>query len=360
MHKSSRFSPMVTIGLDLGDKYSFFFVLDIEGEFLEEGRIRTTPAGMDRFFRNREASRVALEVGTHSPWISRLVADLGHEVLVANARKLRAIYESNVKSDRADAEMLARIARIDPQLLAPIQHRSKQAQADLAMVRSRDALVRARTLLVNHVRGSVKTFGGRLAKYSTHSFHRKAPEAIPPDLAPALTPVIQTIETLTHRIDQQKRAIVKTSAVSYPVLEVLQQVPGVGPLTALTFLLTIQDPSRFRKSRNVAAYLGLTPRRSQSGNQDPQLRITKAGDENLRRLLVQSAQYLLGPFGPDTALRHWGLALAERGGARGKKRAVVAVARKLAILLHRLWVTGEVYEPTGSLETHTNRTTKIA
>lgn len=360
MDNSSTLSVKMTIGLDLGDKYSVFFVLDAEGEFVEEGRVRTTRAGMDRFFGSREPARVALEVGTHSPWVSRMVADLGHEVLVANARKLRAIYENELKSDRVDAEMLARIARVDPQLLSPIRHRSAETQIDLAMIRSRDALVRARTLLVNHVRGSVKAFGYRLAKFSTHSFHLKAPEAIPPELRPALTPVIQTIGALTQQIDQQRRIIEKTAAATYPDMTVLQQVPGVGPLTALTFILTIQDPSRFRKSRNVPVYLGLTPRRSQSGDQDPQLRITKAGDEDLRRLLVQSAQYLLGPFGPDTALRRWGLTLAQRGGKRAKKRAVVAVARKLAVLLHRLWLTGEVYEPAGYLETGKRQVAQVA
>lgn len=345
MNKDSRNVPPLTMGLDLGDQYTFFYVVDGEGEFVEEGRIRTTPYGMTRFFEKREPARVAMEVGTHSPWVSRLVGGLGHEVFVANARKVRAIYENDTKSDPVDAEMLARIARMDPQLLGPIQHRSAQIQADLAMLRSRAALVRARTLLINHVRGSMKAFGYRLSKHSSHAFHRKAPGMIPPELAPALQPVIQTIETLTHRIDEQTRSIEKTSRVSYPVLEQLQQVPGVGTLTSLTFLLTIQDPYRFRKSRDVAAYLGLTPRRRQSGGHDPKLRITKAGDTDLRRLLVQCAHQILGPLGADTALRRWGLELAERGGALGKKRAVVAVARKLAVLLHRLWITGEVYEP---------------
>jgi len=337
----------VTIGLDLGDTYSYAFAIDADGVMVEEGRVRTTRAGIMRFLKDRDPCRIALEVGTHSPWVSRFVSDLGHEVLVANARKLRAIYCNELKSDRIDAEMLARIARLDPQLLYPIRHRGAVAQTDLARIRSRAALVRARTLLINHVRGSVKAFGKRLPKCGTRSFSSKAAAHIPEELQAALHPLLSTITELSQQIDRQQRAIVKLAADSYPETASLQQVFGVGPVTALTYVLTLQDPTRFQKSRDVAAYLGLTPRRRQSGDHEPELRISKTGDADLRRLLVQAAQYILGPFGPETALRVWGLTLANRGGKRAKRRAVVAVARKLAVLLHRLWLTGDVYAPAG-------------
>jgi transposase len=349
MRKDTRDPAIVkaelTIGVDLGDRYSHFCVLDASGEIVEDGRVATSPAGLSRRFSSYPPSRMALEVGTHSPWVSRLLEELGHEVLVADARKLRAIYANEMKSDSVDAQMLARIARLDPRLLSPIRHRGRTFQADLAVVRSRDALVRSRTQLVNHVRGTLKAYGVRLRKCSTASFHRQAPGSIPEELQPALEPVVRMTGELTGRIQAYDRALTIIAEQRYPESTVLRQVAGVGPLTSVSYILTLEDPRRFHRSRTVGAYLGLTPRRDQSGARDPQLRITKSGDRDLRRLLVQAAQYILGPFAPDTALRRWGLALARRGGRQAKRRATVAVARKLAVLLHRLWVTGEVYEP---------------
>ncbi len=345
MKKGNRNVPQLTVGLDLGDKYSYVFAIDEGGDPVENKRIRTTRTTIERYFRGLEPARIALEVSTHSPWVSRLLSGLGHQVLVANARKLRAIYENEMKSDRVDAEMLARIARLDPQLLSPIQHRGKVFQADLAVIRSRDALVRSRTQLVNRVRSTVKAWGVRLPSCSTPSFHRQSLKWIPTELRPALEPVVQMIGELTAQIRTFDRDLESMAEKRYPETTLLRQVPGVGSLTSLGYVLTIEDPLRFKKSRTAAAYLGLTPRRDQSGDHDPQLRITKTGDRDLRRLLVQAAHYLLGPFAPDTTLRRWGLAIAERGGKQAKRRAVVAVARKLAVLLHRLWVTAEVYDP---------------
>jgi transposase len=335
----------MTIGLDVGDRFCRACVLAENGSVTAEGRMATTERALWEWFAHREPARVALEVGTHSPWISRLLSDCGHEVLVANPRQVRLIYANVRKNDRLDASALARLARLDPQLLAPIQHRGAEAQADLALLRARDALVRTRTSLVNHARGSVKSVGGRLPRCSPRSLPQKGVDAIPAPLRPALDAVLEQIAVLTATIAQYDREVARLAQERYPETKVLRQVPGVGPLTSLAFILTLEDSQRFARSRDVGPYLGLTPRRSQSGAQDPQLRITKAGDVMLRRLLVGSAQYILGPFGPDTDLRRHGLALAARGGRNGKKRAVVAVARKLAVLLHRLWVTGECYEP---------------
>ena len=219
------------------------------------------------------------------------------------------------------------------------------------LLRAREALVRTRTVLVNHVRGAVKAVGGgRLPACSTASFARLAAPAIPDALRPALASVLETIATLSTTITAYDRRIEQMAASRYPVTAQLRQVAGVGPLTALCYVLTLEDPARFRSSRVVGSYLGLRPRRGDSGQRITQLGITKAGDGQLRRLLVSSAQYILGPFGPDADLRRWGESLAARGGKNAKKRAVVAVARKLAVLLHRLWATGLVYEPL--YETH--------
>jgi len=334
------------IGMDLGDTYHHYCVLDTSsGEVLNEGRVRCTKAAVERLFGELTPTLVAVETGTHSPWLSRLLTELGHEVLVGNARKLRAIYENEHKCDGRDAEMLARMARLDPKLLSPIRHRSQQAQADLAVLRSRAAAVTARTKFINHVRGTVKSFGLRLPSCSAPAFHHKVRKDIPEDLHPALLPVLAQIESLTKTIRGYDKTIERYCEDTYAETDVLRSVPGVGPITALCFVLTLEQPHRFKKSRDVAAFFGLTPRRSQSGKSDPQLRITKAGDCHMRRLLVGSAQFILGPFGPDSQLRQWGLKLAETGGSHAKRRAVVAVARKLAVLLHRLWVDDAYFEP---------------
>ena len=345
MKKHTKVAGRLTIGVDVGDRLSHVCVLDESGAMIEESRLATTPIAFRRRFGSCASARVALEVGAHSPWVERLLKDCGHEVFVANPRKLRMIYENDRKTDRVDAEWLARVARLDPKLLAPIQHRTGSCQQDLAMLRARDALVVARTRLVNHVRGAVKAVGARVVKCSTASFHRQALVGIPEELKPALTCIIKTIESLTVDIHMMEKKIQLMARERYPETQLLQQVTGVGPLTATSFVLTIEDPDRFRTNRSLGAYLGLTPRRCQSGGNDPQMRITKAGDAHLRRLLVGSSHYILGPFGPDSDLRRWGLALAQRGGKNAKKRAVVAVARKLAVLLHSLWRTAEVYEP---------------
>ena len=209
-------------------------------------------------------------------------------------------------------------------------------------MRSRDALVATRTRLVNHIHGVLKAFGHRVKKYAAPGFHRQVVDQIPDELRASLHPIL---DTLAEQIPVLDRELRRLSTAIYPETSLLSQVGGVGPITALRYVLTIEDPRRIKRSRNVGAYLGLRPKQRQSGQRDPELRITKAGDRDLRRLLVQCAQQILGPFGADSDLRRWGLKLASRGKATAKKKAVIAVARKLAVLLHRLWLTGEVYEP---------------
>jgi transposase len=346
MTDGSSEQPQMTAGLDLGDKYSYLCLIDQEGgEVIEEGRLRTSPKAFRRRFASERPLRIAIEAGTHSPWASRVLEECGHEVLVANARKLRLIYANKRKTDEIDAENLARLARLDPKLLYPLKHRGEDSQAHMALIRSREALVSTRTQLVNHVRGAVKSFGARLPKCPASSFHKKAAEHIPEALWLALGPILQTIGSLTQRIRDYDRQLETISKEHYPETELLRQVEGIGTLTALTFVLTLEDPYRFEKSRSVGAYVGLVPAQDQSGDRDPQKRISKEGDEMLRRLLVSSAHYILGPFGSDSDLRRHGEKIASRGGKNSKKRAVVAVARKLAVLLHSLWISAEVYEP---------------
>jgi transposase len=335
----------LTAGVDWGDQWSNYCILGLEGETLAEGQLRTTQQDFAEFFRAMAAARVVMEVGTHSAWAREVVAGCGHEVLVANPRQMDGPKRRRRKNDRIDAHKLARLGRVDPQSLFAIKHRSPEVRQDLVALRARDALVAVRTELINATRGLVKTMGGRLPKCSSDSFPHKVEEALPTEVREVLLPLVRLVETLSGCIAGYDQKIEKLATEKYADTELLRQVKGVGPLTSLAYVLTLEDPQRFPKSRDVGPYLGLVPRQEDSGECQPQLRITKAGDVMLRRLLVGSAHYILGPFGPDTDLRRYGLRLCERGGKNAKKRAAVAVARKLAVLLHRLWVSGEVYEP---------------
>jgi transposase len=335
----------LTVGLDLGDRSSWYCVLDESGAVVLEQRLSTTPKAIDKVFGGMPRSRIALETGMHSPWVSRRLSELGHEVIVAHARNVRLIGESRRKDDRLDAQTLARLARIDPQLLCPVKHRSARAQADLTVIRARAGLVRARTALVNTARGLAKSYGERLRGCNVRNMNPEKAEGLSPELQAALRPLLAGIESLSEQIHESNQRIERLAEESYPQVALLKQVKGVGTLIALTFLLTLEDPHRFAKSRDVGCYLGLQPGRRNSGQSEPQMHISKEGDPYLRTLLVQGAHHILGPFGVDCDLRRWGLKLAERGGRNGKKRAIVATARKLAVLLHHLWVSGEVYEP---------------
>jgi transposase len=335
----------LTIGLDLGDRTSHYCILNEAGEVIWEDKLPTTPRGIEEVFGRIPRSRIALETGTHSPWISRQLTQLGHEVIVAHARNVQLISESSRKDDRLDARTLARLARIDPALLGPVRHRSAKAQIHLTVIRARATLVSARTALVNAARGLTKSYGARLPKCGSEQMNREIAKGLSQELREALDPLLAEIESLNERIAEYDRRIDKVAKEAYPEAARLQQVKGVGTLIALTYVLTLDDPYRFRRSRDAGCFVGLRPGRRNSGMSEPQLHISKEGDRYLRTLLVQGAHYILGPFGQDSDLRRWGLKLAERGGKNAKKRAVVAVARKLAVLLHKLWVSGEVYEP---------------
>lgn len=335
----------ITIGMDVGDKTSRYCVLDGEGKVVAERSTATTRKGMAQVFGAVQRCRIALEVGTHSRWIERLLKGYGHEVIVANSRQLPLITASSRKDDRQDAEMLARIARMDPSMLRPIRHRGEKAQSDLTKIRVRAALLEARTGLINAARGFAKAAGERIPRCDADNFGMEQIADFSAEQVKVLEPLVRQIESLTETIKESGRELEQIARKEYPETELLRQVQGVGLLIALTFVLTIEEAERFGKSRDVGSYVGLRPKRSESGERKPQLRITKEGDNYLRKMLVQGAHYILGPKGPDTDLRRWGLKLAGRGGKYAKKRAIVAVARKLAILLHRLWVTGEVYEP---------------
>src|SRR5437879_7300715 len=306
----------LTIGLDLGDRSSYYCVLDEAGNIVLEEKVATTPKALGTRFAAMPRSRIALETGMHSPWVSRLLSGLGHETIVAHARNVRLIGESRRKDDRLDAQTLARLARIDPQLLSPVKHRSAQAQADLTVIRDRAGLVRAGTAVINTARGLTKSYGERLRGCNVRNMNPEKAEGLSRELQAALEPLLNAIESLSERIVEYNERIENLAQQSYPQVALLKQIKGVGTLIALTYMLTLEDPHRFRKSRDVDCYLGLQPGRRNSGQSEPQMHISKEGDPYLRTLLVQGAQHILGPFGIDCNLRRWAPTVAERAGRR--------------------------------------------
>lgn len=334
----------LTIGLDLGDRSSRYCILDAEGEVRSEGELPTTKTGLNSLFGKMPCSRVALEVGTHSPWVSRQIAGLGHEAIVANPHKVKLITQSGRKNDRIDAQKLARLARVDPKLLSPVRHRGAEAQADLAVIRARAELVEARTALVNCARGLVKPMGDRLRKCDADQVRAGLAAGLGAEVQKIVEPLLKSVEAISQQIGVYDEKIAEI-AQRYPEVELLTQVYGVGTLIGLTYILTIEDAERFQHSRDVGAFLGIQPKQRESGDSQPELGISKTGDRLLRSYLVQAAHCMLRQGAPDSDLRAWGLGKAGAGGKRAKRRALVGMARKLAVLLHRLWVMGEVYDP---------------
>ena len=336
------------VGLDLGDKRSHFCALDCEGKVLARGRVRTSEEGIRSHFGEAGRCLIAIEVGSHAWWLEKLLLDLGHEVVVANTRKVRAIWQNDKKSDKTDAELLARLVRTDRGLLCPVKMRGRQAQTDLMMLKMRNSLVCARTGLINAVRGTMKSFGVVLPSCSADAFAKKVRGTIPEEHKGSVLPILDNIGTVTQTIREYEKKLEAMVQDGYPQARMLQEVTGVGLLTSLGFVLTIDDPARFKDNRDVGAYLGLTPRRDQSGGSDPQLGVTKAGNGFMRRLLVGAAQYIMCHENAESELRQWAWKLA--GGPdctdrKRKKRAVVALARKLAVVMLSLWKSGSCYEP---------------
>ncbi len=345
MTKRNEQTPSLTIGLDVGDRKIHFCVVNESRDVIDRGAFSTNPAQLRKKLSAFEGALVALEAGSQSPWMSRDLRDAGFDVHVVDPRRVKVISTDPRKNDKRDAETLARLAAGCPELLGRVHHRSVQAQADLSIIRGRDLMVRVRAMFVAQVRSLAKIFAVTLPRASVEAFPKRVRDLVPELAYPALGPLIELIDDLTSRIREMDKRLAKVVKDRYPEVETLQQVRGVGPVTAAALVLTIENPSRFSSSRKVGAWVGLCPRSHASGDSQPKLPITKSGDNYLRRLLVQCSHYILGPFGEDCDLRRFGHRLAARGGSGAKKRAAIAVARKLGVLLVHLWKHGEVYEP---------------
>jgi len=328
-------------GIDLHVEYSQTCILGEDGEVIESSRVRTSRPALTKYFGRRESMRIVLEAGGSSPWVSRLLAELGHEVIVCSPRRVRLIAESSLKNDSVDAEVLARLVRLDPEFLKPIRHRSERAQLLRSKLKVRRAMVDGRTAWINTIRGLLRGFGYKVAGKAPHTFVERVDRMkLPAEIREVIEPLLEQLDLLTGEIERRDEELTRIAS-GIPEVDHLCEIPGVGVIVALSFVLTVDDPERFRHSRDIAAFFGLRPAMRESGSISHYGRITKEGDPEMRRLLAQAAHALLRTKA-DSHLKQWALALAER---RGKGKAVIALARKLAVLMHHLWVTGEVYHP---------------
>ena len=333
------------IGLDVGDRVSHYAVKNGRGQLLEEGRVQSKPEALEKQFGHMRGDRLLMEVGTHSPWMQRSLLQIGLDARVCDARSAAEANRYGHKTDVRDARMLAELLRTESQLVTLVDHRSEDDQKIWAVIQARDALVRTRTMLVNLVRGMVKSTGARLEGCTAESFN-KTWSAIPEGLRPALSPIYVQIRQVTTAINRYQKKIAVFVKKDRPEAEQLTQITGVADLTALAFVLAMGNVKRFRRSRDAGAYLGLVPKKRKSGDIDPQLGITKRGNSTVRRLLVCAAHYIIGPFNKtESDLRTFGLRIAGGGNdSRRKRRAVVAVARKLAVVMTAMLKSGKPYE----------------
>jgi transposase len=339
----------LTVGIDIGDRFSRYCIVSSRGATLIEGKLATKREELSVTFKGfAKTTAMAMEAGTHSPWISRYLESLGFDPIVGNPRRLALISQTKRKNDKVDAQKLAMLAQTNARLLYPIQHRGEQAQADLAAIRGREELVRLRTSLINCARGQAKAAGSRLESCDADAVKAEMADQVPGMFRETVKRMLATAELVTEQIkaaDQQIHQIAKR----YPEIQLVTEIWGVGQLTALAFMLAIDDKDRFEKSREVGPYLGIVPGQDQSGQTDHPQRITKEGDRLVRWLLVQCAHCILRKDAPDCDLKRWGLKKLDdqvkAGRKPNKKKVLVAVARKLAVLMHRLWTNGEVYDP---------------
>lgn len=333
------------IGMDMGDKNHKAVGLSEDGEVVDRAEVPCTPEDVRVYLERHPGALLAIETGTHCRWVSRVGLDLGHEALVGNARKLRMIWDSSRKNDWRDAEMLAKVARTDRSLLHPVTLRDDGDQELMRLVKSRDILVKSRTGIVNQIRGFCKSEGVRLPKCSSESLARLEHEVCP-SVRAVTKPLFATLKELAKKIGLYDRMIADgLKRMRGEDAALLDTIAGVGPVTAAAFLAAVGDVSAFGSARDAGPCFGLVPRRDQSGETDKQLRITKEGNGIVRRLLVTSANYIMGPFGKDSDLRRHGMRIAERGGRNARKRAKVAVARKLAVVMLAVLMGRSAYRP---------------
>ena len=321
------------VAIDLHDEYSQICVMNQAREILAEAKVPTTRAALVDFFKQRQRCRVIYEAGPHALWVSELLRELGHEPLACHPRRLRLIAESRNKNDRVDAELLARLSLSDLELIKPIQQRSRATLEQRSVVRARAALVATQTQLRTMLRGLVKPFGVRIAGGKKRGVAELAKAELPWLARESVDAILQTLDTIATNISVLTERVEQLST-SHPAAARMQTIPGVGPLVALAYIQTLEDPARFA-SADVGPYLGLSPsNRSSAGKKLAPKERGRPGDPYLRSLLLQASWTLINSRS-QSDLAKWGRALVERVGAQ---KGAFGLARKLATLMHHLWL----------------------
>jgi len=324
-------------GLDISDKSTHICVMDGEGKIVWRGVCATDPEVLAFTLRKhaRDVARVVLETGSLSAFLYHGLIERGVPVVCICARHAKkALSARTNKSDVHDAEGLAQLARTG--WFKAVHIKDSATHLDRAQLKVREQLIKSHHAMVNQMRGLLKLFGLRMGKVTTPGKRAERLEALyaqKSELRVILAPLVATLTALEAQISSSSRSL-KARAEADPVCQRLMSVPGVGPIVALSFKSTIEDPGRFDHGQDAGAYAGLTPRRFQSGEHDAKGHISRAGDPMLRSALYEAANNLLSRVKRPSPLQTWGKALAT---SKGAKRARVAVARKLAVLLHRLW-----------------------
>lgn len=329
------------VGIDVANKASAICVIDEQGEVVRRAEVATEVYELNKTLAGLDEARVVIESCPLAEWLAEVVEAGGHEAVIIDARAARHLVSSKKKTDARDAHTLAQLARTG--WYNAVHRKSREARLLRSQLQARQGLVRTRKAMDSQVRGLLRAQGLRLGRVSAGEFAERvralAGERVP-GLLPYLEPLLSLYEQALVEARRLKRELERGSRRE-ALRRRLQSVPGVGPLVSQVYVATVDEPGRFEHAEQVADYAGLTPRVSQSGESCYRGRITKEGDQLLRWHLVEAAHVLL-THGRDCRLKRWGLALQRRKGA-GKAR--VAVARKLAILLWRLWMTGERFEP---------------
>ena len=338
-------SKCITIGMDLGNEKHAVCALDESGQILFRKDIDNKPEVLEPFFREHAGATVAMETGLCCRWISALAKACGCEAVVCNARKLSAIWQNQHKNDENDALLLAQLTRADRRLVHPVALRDDEHHEIVQIIELRAVAVAQRTQAVNAVRGLCKACGVFIPGCDASCFHKVAADAIPRETAWKFRPMLRHLKETESLIRRYDKMLVKYAGAHFgEEVELLQTIPGVGTVTACAFVAFVDDMRRFRKARDAGVYFGLTPAQDNSRTQDKPKRITKAGNGIMRSLLVNATNYILRKSSPDTALKRHGMAICARGGKVAKRKAKVAVARKLATVMFAMLRSGKPYE----------------
>lgn len=338
-------SRAIVVGVDVSEKH--LNLCEIDGDdAVCESRMANSSKKLLEHFQGKAKRRIIIEVGAHTRWIAELLEQLGHQVLIVDPRRTKLISGSLYKDDRIDAMTLAMLGRDAPALLKTVPLRRLESQMVLTLVRARASAVKGRTRIVNTVRGVLKPYGYTIPKDSRGAtFTAYIRETLDQALLRIVEPLLVLIETFNAQIKRYDDDVALVLPRLAPDTVHLTQINGVGALTVLYFVALIGDPHRFASNRDIGPYLGLCRKRQDSGDYKSELGITKAGDSLMRALLANCASYLLGPFGQDSDIRRWGLKKVGGGSRAEKKKAKIAVARKLAVVMLTLWKTGRPYTP---------------